>query len=147
MSPSALDHDPAMPSYPPADGALPGAPWSFRLAGVLSARPAVELYEAGDLLDVVSSTPVAPQLVRGARATSESGCQRALAWGRLPATGGWLAVEFSSGTVRRYAHRAAVIEITGWCWLAVADGRFDRVVVSSGGRRLQQRVTGGRRWR
>jgi hypothetical protein len=147
MSPSALDHDPAISAYPPADGPVPGPPWSFRLAGVRSARPAVELYEAGVLLDVVSSTPVAPQLVRGARAASLAGRRRALVWGRLPATGDRIAVEFSCGTVRRHAHSATVIEITGWCWLAVADGQFDRVVVGVGACRQQHRVGGGRSWR
>ena len=44
--------------------------WSVRLAGAGSASPAIELYAAGVLIDVVSATAVAPQLLRGARAVT-----------------------------------------------------------------------------
>jgi hypothetical protein len=146
MPSTSLGHDPASPEVPAAGGSLPGLPWSVRLAGARSARPALELYEGGDLLDVVSSTPVAPQLVRGTRAASHAGSQRVLAWGRLPAAGAHVAVEFSNGPGSRRAVTAAVIEITAWCWLAVADGRFDRVAVRSGGSCLQHKVPRSRRW-
>ncbi|HEY2312094.1 MAG TPA: hypothetical protein VGH96_00665 [Streptosporangiaceae bacterium] len=145
MLTGGLDHDQAGCGPVQSGDCPPGPPWSFRLAGARSVRPAVELYEADALLDVVSSTPVAPQLVRGARATAGASCQRVIAWGRLPAAGGGLAVEFRGGTIRRRAAPAAVIKITDWCWIAVADGRFDRVVVSSGARCLQHKLTGGRR--
>lgn len=146
MPSTSLDHDPASPEGHCAGGQPPGLPWSVRLAGARSARPALELYEHGVLLDVVSSTPVAPQLVRGVRAASHPGNQRVLAWGRLPAAGASIAVVFSSRPGRRRAVTAAVIEITAWCWLAVADGQFDRVAVRSGGRCVQQRVSRSRRW-
>jgi hypothetical protein len=146
MPSTSLDHDPASPEGHCAGGSLPGLPWSVRLAGARSARPALELYEDGVLLDVVSSTPVAPQLVRGVRAASRAGSQRVLAWGRLPAAGANVAVEFSSRPGRPRAVTAAVIEITARCWLAVADGRFDRVAVRSGGRCVRQRAPRSRRW-
>lgn len=147
MPSTSLDLDPAIPEGPTAGGSLAGQPWSFRLAGARSVSPALELYESGVLLDVVSSTPIAPQLVRGARAAAEPGCQRVIAWGRLPVAGAGLEVEFSSGTIRRRAVLAAVIEVTPWCWIAIADGRFDRVVARSGGHCRQHRLAGGRRWR
>jgi hypothetical protein len=147
MPSTSLDHEPASPGGPTSGSWLPGRPWSVRLAGARSARPALELYEGGVLLDVMSSTPVAPQLVRGVRAASWAGRQRVLAWGRLPAAGARISVEFSSRPrAGRRAVTAAVIEITPWCWLAVADGRFDRVAVRSGGRCLQHKVPGSRRW-
>jgi hypothetical protein len=146
MPSTSLDHGLASPEGPAAGSSLPGLPWAVRLAGARSARPALELYEGGILLDVVSSTPIAPQLVRGIRAASLAGRQRGLAWGRLPSAGADIAVEFSSRPGRRRAVTATVIEITAWAWLAVADGRFDRVAVRSGGRCLQYKVPRSRRW-
>ncbi len=146
MPSTSLDHGPVIPRCPAAAGLLPGLPWSVRLAGADSPRPALELYEDGVLLDVVSSTPVAPQLVRGVRAASHGGGLLVLAWGRLPAAGAHVAVEFSSRRHRCRSVPAAVIDITQWCWLAVADGGFDRVAVQSGGRCVQHKVPRSRRW-
>ncbi len=144
MATTSLDYDPARP----AGCSLPGVPWSFRVAGGRSARPALELYEGGVLLDVVSSTPIAPRILRGARAAAgDGGRERTLAWGRLPAAGACLAVQFGRGNIRRRAYPAAVIEITGWCWLAVANGRFSRVVATFAGRSLIHKVSGGPPWR
>jgi hypothetical protein len=144
MPTTSLDQNAACPACQPDTSPLRGTPWSIRLAGACSARPALEFYEACSLLDVVSSTPVAPQLVRGARAASQAGRQRVLAWGRLPASPAGIAVAFTSGIIWRRALQAEVIEITSWCWLAIADGRFDRVVVSAGENRVQHRLAGGR---
>jgi hypothetical protein len=147
MPSASLDHEPAIPEGSAAGSSLPGLPWAVRLAGARSARPALELYEGGILLDVVSSTPIAPQLVRGISAASGSGGQRVLAWGRLPAPGAHIGVEFSSRPGRRRrVTTATVIEITPWCWLAVVDGRFDRVAVRSGDHCLQHKVPRSRRW-
>ena len=65
----------------PADGGRPGGP----------GRQAVELYAAGVLVDVVSATPIAPQLLRGARTVTLGQDRWALAWGRRPgpAPGSW----------------------------------------------------------
>jgi hypothetical protein len=147
MPSTSLDHDPASPECAAAGSPVLGLPWSVRLAGARSVRPALELYEGAMLLDVVSSTPVAPQLVRGVRTAPHAGRQLVLAWGRLPAAGGDVAVAFSTGPFRRRAVTATVIEITAWCWLAVVDGRFDRVAVRAGGRCLEHRIARSRRWR
>jgi len=111
---------------------LPGRPWAVRLAGPDSAFPALEVYQAGVLLDVVSSTQLAAPLLRGARASDERAGPCALAWGRLPVTGASPAVEFTLGRRRSYSQPGIVIKLTFWCWLAVADGRFDRVAVRCG---------------
>jgi hypothetical protein len=118
--------------------------WSVRLAGAGSASPAIELYAAGVLIDVVSATPVAPQLLRGARAVTLGPVQCALAWGRQPGPGAAVVAEFSRGRLRRQARPAAVVQVAPWCWLAVAGGRFTRVDVQAGPRRAGLRLARGR---
>ena len=134
----------------PGDGRLGvgllGGVWSARLAGARSACPALELYEAGALIDVVSATRMAPQLLRGARAVALGPGQRVLAWGRRP-PGEEVVVEFSRGRLRRDERPATVVELTPWCWLAVADGRFSRVDVRAGLRRARLGLVRGRSWR
>ena len=110
---------------------LPGRPWAVRLAGRDSACPALEVYQVGALLDVVSSTRLAPSLLRGARAAEGAGGQCVLAWGRLPGTGAGPEVEFTRGRRRPYSQPGTVLRLTSWCWLAVADGRLHRVAVRS----------------
>jgi hypothetical protein len=128
----------------------PGWPWSFRLAGPRSAWPALEVYEFGDLLDVVSSTRMAVRLLRGCRTVTGETGSRAIAWGRLPAPGARLEVEFSRrrggwrGRAGSPTVRPGVTEITGWCWVAIADGRFDHVCVRSGSASVRCRLNRGR---
>jgi hypothetical protein len=110
---------------------LPARPWAVRVAGSRSAWPAVEIYQAGALLDVVSSTRLAPTLLRGARAGAGGAGPCVLAWGRMPVTGASPQVEFILGRRWRYSQPGTALRLTSWCWLAVADGRFDRVAVQS----------------
>jgi hypothetical protein len=124
---------------------LPGRPWAVRLAGGRSACPALEVYQAGDLLDVVSSTMLAAALLRGARAAEGGAGPCVLAWGRLPATGASPEVEFTLGRRRPYPQPGTVLRLTSWCWLAVADGRFDRVAVRSGDGCIRGGIRRGRR--
>jgi hypothetical protein len=129
------------PGRPPEVPAR-GRPWSVRVAGARSACPALELYAAGVLIDVVSATRVAPQLLRGARAVTLGRGQHALAWGRRPPPGADVVVEFSRGG--RHAEPATVVHVAPWCWLAVADGRFTSVDVQAGPRRARRRLARGR---
>jgi hypothetical protein len=108
---------------------VPGRPWAVRLAGEHSAWPAVEVYRAGALLDVVSSTRLAPALLRGACAAEGRTGPSVLAWGQMPVTGASPEAEFTLGRCRPYSQPGIVLRPTSWCWLAVADGRFDRVAV------------------
>lgn len=129
----------------PAATYLDGGPWSMRIAGARSACPAVELYEADCLLDVVSATAIAAVLMRGARASgNDAAHHRALAWGRLPLTGAGLAVTFSRGRFSRAAQFAPVVKITTWCWVAIADGQFDAVTVHSRTASIRRRLNRGR---
>jgi len=107
-------------------------PWSYRVAGALSSWPAVELYEDGSLLDVVVSTGLIAQVLRGATAVRGTRGGRALAWGRLPLHGGLPVVEFGRGTVRASRLAVSPVSITSWCWLATADELYDRVIVRDG---------------
>lgn len=122
-------------------------PWSYRIAGAGSARPAVELYESGSLIDVVSSARLSPQVLRGARVAQIPDGVRAAAWGRIPPSGGLPAVDFSRGRLRKVRVVAPVIEISDWCWLAIADGRFDAVTVQCGHGGIQRQLRVSRSWR
>jgi hypothetical protein len=140
-------------------------PWSYRIAGARSPWPAVEVYEADSLLDVVSRTRIAAQLLRGARAVRSADAERAFAWGRLPLSGDVVSVEFSRGRVRKSRRnaapvvgaavvgaavagatvtRATVLEPTSWCWLAMADGPYDAVTVRCGGVAIRSRLRASR---
>jgi len=117
---------------------LLGDPWSVRLAGAGTACPALELYEAGDLLDVVTATSVARTLLRGARATGSAAGPRAVAWGRVPASGLPPDVRFAG---RRAAAQPAAVFLPGsWCWIAVADGRCTTVTASTGEESARRRL-------
>jgi len=122
---------------------VPGRPWAVRLAGSHSAWPALEVYQAGALLDVVSSTRLAPILLRGARAAEGGAGPCVLAWGRMPVTGVSPEVEFTLGRRGPYSWPGTVLRLTSWCWLAVADGRFNRVAVRSGDNRFIARIHQG----
>jgi len=123
---------------------LPGRPWAVRLAGGQSACPALEVYAAGVLLDVVSSTRLDAPLLRGTRAADSGAGPCALAWGRLPVSGTAPEVEFSRGRCWLSRPLGTVLELTSWCWLAVADGHFSRVAVRSDGRCVRARIRRGR---
>jgi len=123
---------------------VPGRPWAVRLAGQHSEWPAVEVYQAGSLLDVVSSTRLAAVLSRGARAADGGAGPCVLAWGRMPGTGASPEVEFTLGRRGPYSWPSTVLRLTSWCWLAVADGRFDRTAVQSGDSRFIVRIRPGR---
>jgi hypothetical protein len=118
-------------------------PWSYRIAGAASRWPAVEVYEAGSLLDVVACTRLAAQLLRGGRTVTSEG-ERAFAWGRLPLSGDIPVVEFSRGLVRKSRLGVAVIPATSWCWLAVAEGPYDAVIVRFGELAVRSRLRAGR---
>jgi hypothetical protein len=135
--------DLAGPRVPEPGAALTGQLWSIRLAGLRSACPALELYEAGELIDVVSSTRVAAPLLRGARAVSAAGRPQAVAWGRLQPAGPDPEAEFTRGLFGHPAKPAVLIKVTTWCWLAIAAGRFNAVTVHCGGQRARRRLDKG----
>jgi hypothetical protein len=144
MQNAAPDPRPATPTAGAGDAPL--WPWSYRIAGASSPCPAVELYEAGSLLDVVSSTTLVVQVLRGARSARAGGSRRVVAWGRIPPDGRLPAVEFSRGRLRRTRRDTRPIRLTSWCWLAVAGGPYDAATVTYGTATLRCRLGRSRQW-
>ena len=111
---------------------LPGTPWSMRLACGSGGRPALEVYAAGSLLDVVVASSRASRLLRGACAMVVAGQARAIAWGCQPTTCVELpSVEFRRDRIRRRAQPEETEGVADWFWFADTDGRFSRVQVTS----------------
>ncbi|MEV0531798.1 hypothetical protein [Kitasatospora sp. NPDC050463] len=153
-------------------GALPGAvvagpgllehpgpldlfgPWSVRGVPASRGRAALEVYEHGELLDVVVAARLAPQVLRGARRCPTPGTWGSfgLAWGRLPQDGPAPVVAFTAGRLRRAGRAAAVVErpdvltVAGEFWLAWAQGPFDGVLVEHHAGRERQPLERVRRY-
>ncbi|MER6396519.1 hypothetical protein ABT263_10700 [Kitasatospora sp. NPDC001603] len=112
-------------------------PWSVRGVPASRGRAALEVYEHGELVDVVVAARLAPELLRGARRCPALGARESygLVWGRLPQGGPAPAVGFTAGRLRRAGRRARVVEapevvtVAGEFWLAWARGPFDGVLV------------------
>ena len=111
---------------------LLGTPWSMRLACGSGGRPALEVYAAGSLLDVVVASSRASRLLRGACAVIIAGQARAIAWGCLPTACVELpSVEFRRGRICCRVQQEETEGVAGWFWFADTDGRFSRVQVTS----------------
>lgn len=131
---------------------LPG-PWSVRGVPASRGRAALELYEHGELLDVVVAARLAPQVLRGARRCPTPGTRGSfgLAWGRLPRGGPAPVVEFTAGRLRRAGRAAGVVErpevltVAGEFWLAWAHGPFNGVLVEHPDGRERQPLQRARR--
>jgi len=114
---------------------LAGTPWSLRLANGSGGRPALEVYAAGSLIDVMVPSSRASQLLHGACRAVVGRQPRAMAWGCLPTPRGELPhVEFIHGRIRRRAQPVAAESVVGWFWLAEVEGRFSQVTATSQGR-------------
>ncbi|MFJ9440409.1 hypothetical protein ACIRRH_00890 [Kitasatospora sp. NPDC101235] len=118
---------------PAPEGALPegAGPWSVRSVESGRGRAAMELYQHGELTDVVVAARLTPHLLRGARHCPSAGRSRhVLAWGRLAADGTAPAVVFTGRRpFRRVRSTAEVVTVAGRFWLAWAQGPFDAVRV------------------
>ncbi|MFC9326630.1 hypothetical protein [Kitasatospora sp. NPDC057015] len=113
---------------------MPGGPWAVRRSGGggghRRGRAALEVYEHGELLDVLVASRLAPRLLRGARRSTGGGRPLALAWGRLPARGPLPVVEFTGGRLplrRRARAVAPAVPVSGAFWLAWVEGPFTTV--------------------
>ena len=124
------------------NGELLDSPWSVRSACGTRGRPALEVYNSGLLLDVLVAKPFTSCLLRGARRGEREGRESVLAWGYLPPDGLPPQVVFS----RRYREpRAAeAVGAVGTFWIALVQGRYDRVAATGpGGASAQLRVRAG----
>lgn len=111
----------------------PGQPWAVRRAAGPDGRPALEIYAADALVDVLVlpiDWPLSPRIVRGAYAATWAGQRCAAAWGVLPSAGQALLVQFSQGRIRSQACPAEPVTIGGVFWFAQAAGRFRHVLVT-----------------
>jgi hypothetical protein len=137
---TAPDSGAVLPGVSADPTPLPGYPWTLRLAGAGRDRAAVEIYENGELIDVVTGTPVARLYLRGARAGSGPAGPCALAWGRTPAAGGPPVISFRGRGWRSPAVQASPFLVAGWLWVALAEGPASAVTVTVAGVAYRCRV-------
>ncbi|RKT18077.1 hypothetical protein BX285_2490 [Streptomyces sp. 1114.5] len=107
-------------------------PWSVRVAESGRGRAALELYQHGELADVLVDARLTPQLLRGARRSAGDGRRHVLAWGRLAADGAAPSVVFTGRWSLRSSRSglaAQVVTVAGRFWLAWAEGPFRGVLV------------------
>ncbi|BAJ28348.1 MULTISPECIES: hypothetical protein [Kitasatospora] len=100
-------------------------PWTACLRA--GRRPAMEVYEHGELLDVVVESSLGGAGLRGARRgpTGRPGeGAAACAWGRLPPCGAPPPVHFLTGGLRRRPVGSATVRTAGRFWFASAAGEF-----------------------
>jgi hypothetical protein len=145
--PGTKGDQPMASSVWPDERYLAGTPWSIRLGRASQGQPALEVYDAEILIDVVVATPVAPEILRGARRAVCRGHPSAVAWGRLPADFAAPTVLFTQGRRHRDGQEPELITVGGFCWLAVIHGRFNGVTVNHPGARCGRlRLRKDRRW-
>jgi len=114
----------------------PGRPWAVRRAAGPDGRPALEIYAADVLVDLLvlpGDWPSSPRIIRGAYSAAWAGRPCAAAWGILPAAGQTLLVRFSRGRIQPQACPAEPVPVGGVFWFAHAAGRFRHVLVAHRG--------------
>jgi len=116
---------------------LAGTPWSTRAAAGSDGRAALEIYEAGLLVDVMVAQSLAPAILRGTRAASWPGRSATVAWGCRAANGSLPVVVFTRRRGRPLVDAAEPVSIGGSFWIALADGPFASVTVAIPGSREQ----------
>jgi hypothetical protein len=131
-------------------------PWLVRTSGGTTGWPAMEIYAADDLLDVVVATSLVAGILRGTRRAVWDGLPGAIAWGRVPADGASISVHFAQRRLRRWPGSRARRHPGGICpaqvgvvgdqfWVATADGRFDSVTVAHHGTQERRTIATVRR--
>jgi hypothetical protein len=118
------------------------APWSVRVSRQTAARPAMEIYAADTLLDVVVATPLSAGVLCGAARTVTGGQPHAVAWGRLIGSAAGIDVRFSRRGLRGGGHAAKVVPVNDWFWVATGEGRFAAVIVTYLGISTRRRIAG-----
>ncbi|MEU6235840.1 hypothetical protein [Kitasatospora sp. NPDC047058] len=125
-----------LPAGPAGLTGTPG-PWSVRSARATRGRAALEVYEHGELVDVLVAARLVPELLGGARRCTGAGRGAdgsGLAWGRLPVDGAPV-VRFTRGwAAGRVLETPELVTVGGEFWLAWAAGRFTGVRVEHAGR-------------
>ena len=114
--------------------------WSVRVSRQTAARPAMEIYAAGTLLDVVVATPLSAGTLSGASRMVAGGQHHAIAWGRLIGSASGITVRFCRRRLGGGGHTADVMPVNDWFWLAAAEGRFASVTVTYLGVSQRRRI-------
>ncbi len=114
--------------------------WSVRVSRQTAARPAMEIYAAGILLDVVVATPLSAGTPCGASRMAAGGQHHAIAWGRLIGSASGITVRFSRRRLGGGGHTADVMPVNDWFWVATAEGRFASVTVTYLGVSQRRRI-------
>lgn len=111
-------------------------PWSVRAApSHRRGRAALEVYEHGELLDVVVASTLGSGLLRGARRCVRGGQPTGFAWGRLPSDRSLPTVTFTGSRLGRLSglrQPARVVTLAGEFWLAWVEGPCGGVAVQHG---------------
>ncbi|GAA2743614.1 hypothetical protein GCM10010440_23780 [Kitasatospora cinereorecta] len=133
---------PMDPAAESVDLLAPVGPWLVRVRRPRGRRRAIEVYEQGELVDVLTESALARGgLLRGVRQAGGrlrghqgrvgEGGRAAFAWGRLPESGLPPTVTFLRRGVRRRRCAARVVPVDGRFWFACVDGTFHGVQVTS----------------
>ncbi|MER7755738.1 hypothetical protein [Kitasatospora sp. NPDC097643] len=143
---------PAAGNGPEGTLTVGAGPWSVRVLASGRRRAALEVYQHGELADVLVAARLTPQLLRGARRSPAAGrASHVLAWGRLAADGSAPSVAFTTGrpawlprfgraaVAGRTAVAAEVVPVAGQFWLAWAEGPFAAVLVRHPGGDMTER--------
>jgi hypothetical protein len=96
-----------------------GGPWSVRAVEGRAGRPALEVYESDELIDVVTASSLNSEVLRGTRRVRGGG---GLAWGRVAADGSAPEVAFAQARVRPRWEQAEPVVLPGGFWLAWTSG-------------------------
>src|ERR1700728_1663147 len=115
--------------------------WSVRVSRQAAARPPMEIYAAGPLLDVVVAPPLSAGTLSGASRMVAGGQHHAIAWGRLIGSASGITVRFSRRRLGGGDHTADVTPVNDWFWVATAEGRFASVIVTYLGASQRRRIT------
>lgn len=116
-------------------------PWSVRLRA--GRRPAMEVYEYGELVDVVVESSLGGARLIGARRGRSPGRGPVVcAWGRLPHGAAEPPVRFLTGGLRRRAVDAELVRTAGRFWFASAAGEFRWAQVGAASCRAGRPVAG-----
>ncbi|WP_354640246.1 hypothetical protein [Kitasatospora camelliae] len=106
--------------------------WELRsAAGGRRCRAALEVYEHGELLDVLVASSLGRALPCGARRATGDAGRESVAWGRIPASGVLPRVTFLGHGLRRRHCPAPAVSVAGSFWFAHVAGSFPRVLVEA----------------
>jgi hypothetical protein len=115
-------------------------PWSVRISRQTAVRPAMEIYAADTLLDVVVATPLSSGFLCVSARTVTGGRHHAIAWGRLIGSAAGISVRFSRRSFGGGGHAAEVMPVNDWFWVATTERRFAAVTVTYLGISKRRRI-------